>query len=78
MKICDELKIIAKDSKMAQKHAAAIFTNKNNVLSFGINKVFKTGYGINNILSEHAEIMAIKSLPSKIRQWVLWGYKETI
>lgn len=60
---------------MAQKHAAAIFVNKNNVISVGVNKIFKNGHGVENIISEHAESAVIKSLSGRKQERVLWTSK---
>lgn len=61
MKVCDLLKIIARDSTMAQKHAAAVFTHTNNIIGTGINS---TVYFEGSLKKEkhgscHAEASAI-------------------
>ena len=66
-KICDNLQKIATDGKMSQKHAAVIYINKNKILSTGVNRIYKSNCTNKNkkanIKSEHAEEVAINSLP---------------
>lgn len=64
IKVCDLLKIIASEGTMAQKHAAAIITNTNNIISTGINSTFynKAEHG-----SCHAEASAIEQMLKQMR-----------
>ena len=66
-KICYNLQKIAIDGKMSQKHAAVIYINKNKILSTGVNRIYISNYSNknkkSNIKSEHAEEVAINSLP---------------